>query len=572
VTVARDDGVTREVIGGYLVAVAEEMHAALIRTAFSLNVKERADCASSVLDGAGRVVALAVDAPLHFGSMLGLVEAVVGGGRVLRPGDVLMTNDPYSGGGSHLPDITLVAPVFAGGRQLGFVANIAHHADLGGAVPGGIAAEHSEIFQEGLRLPVMALVEGGVVRRDVVELVALNSRSPGDREGDLQAQLASLDVGLRRVEALVERYGTDVVERSVGELMDYSERRFRARLRSLPVAAFEAEDWLDCDEVLTEPVPLRVRVESTGEALRFDFSECGDQVQAARNVPRNALLATVYAIVKQMLDPGLPANAGYFGLVEVVSRPGSVVDPLPPAAVGDRALTCNVLGDAIVAALSQLDPADAIAGSGAFTRAVVSGCDRRSRRRFVNYESFAGSPGGAVDRDGLDAVRVHASGGANQSIEAMELAYPVEVGCYEFVEDTAGVGEFEGGIATRRDFRVFADDALLTVSGMRMRVRPPGGAGGGAGVGARIVLSPGQAGERELDGATTRLPLAWGDVVRVETASGGGYGDPALRDPVRVLRSVREGRLSARRAREVYGVEAPEGAAAMTPSTGEGSR
>jgi N-methylhydantoinase B len=552
------DLVTREVIGGYLVAAAEEMHATLIRTAYSLNVKERADCSSSVLDAAGQVVSIGADAPLHFGSMLGLVEAILSTRSLddVRPGDVFMTNDPYQGGGSHLPDITVASPVFVGDRLLAFVANIAHHADLGGASPGGIAMEHSDIFQEGLRLPVMKLVEEGVLRRDVVELVALNSRSAGDREGDLRAQLASLEVGSRRLTALVDTYGADEVERSVRELTDYSERRFRNRLRSLPHGVYEAEDFLDADAILPEPVPLRVRIESSPDKLKLDFSESGDQVPAARNVPRNALLATVYAVVKQIIDPGLPANAGYFRAIEVVSRPGSIVDPVLPAAVGDRALTCNILGDAIVSALAEIVPDNAMAGSGAYVMSVVSGSDPVTARPFVNFEAFAGSMGAAVDRDGLDAVRVHASGGANQSVEAMELAFPVEVGCYELMEDTGGVGRFQGGLATRRDIRVYSDDARLTVSGGRMSIPPPGAAGGGAGVCGRVILNPGTDRELDVSGSTSRLPLPSGDVLRVETASAGGYGDPEERDRSLVLRDVRQGRISADRAQAVYGVTA----------------
>lgn len=551
------DLVTREVVGGCLAAVAEEMHATLIRTAYSLNVKERADCASSVLEPSGDVIALGVEAPLHLGSMLGLGRAIVSSRTLtdLRPGDVFMTNDPYQGGGSHLPDITLAAPVFADGEVLAFVANIAHHADLGGSSPGGIARENSEIFQEGLRLPLMTLSAEGVLRDDVIQLVALNSRSPSDRVGDLRAQLASLDVGARRLTALIERYGAPEIQRSISELNAYSERRFRARLASLPHGTFEAEDFIDADSVLPDPVPLRVRVESSAEKLIFDFTDSGDQVPAARNVPRNALLATVYAVVKQMIDPGLPANAGYFRAIDVVSRPGSLVDPLPPAAVGERALTCNILGDAIVSALSRIVPENAMAGSGAFVRAIVAGSTGSAGRSFVNFEAFAGSMGAAVDRDGLDAVRVHASGGANQSVEAMELAFPVEVEYYGFLPDTGGIGEFRGGLTTRRDFRVYGERATLTAGGGRMSVPPPGAAGGGEGVCGRVLLNPGTETEEDLSRSVTRLPLGPGDLVRLETASGGGYGDPKRRDPLSVLRDVREGRVSVERALAAYGVD-----------------
>jgi N-methylhydantoinase B len=565
---ATDDLITREVIGGCLAAVAEEMHATLIRTAFSLNVKERADCASSVLEASGDVIALAVEAPLHLGSMLGLGRAIVASRSLhdLRPGDVFMTNDPYSGGGSHLPDITLAAPVFAGSEVLAFVANIAHHADLGGASPGGIAREHSEIFAEGLRIPLMTLAAEGRLREDVIDLVALNSRSPDERVGDLRAQLASLDVGIRRLQALIERYGADEIKRSIAEMNAYSERRFLKRLEGLPHGVFETEDFLDADAVLPAPVPLRVRLESRPGLLKLDFSASGDQVPAARNVPRNALLATVYAVVKQMIDPGLPANAGYFRAIEIVSRPGSIVDPLPPAAVGERALTCNILGDAIVAALSQVVPENAMAGSGAFVRSIVSG--RNGSRAFVNFEAFAGSMGAAVDRDGLDAVRVHASGGANQSVEAMELAFPVFVECYELLADTGGVGRFQGGLATRRDFRAYGHEAVLTVGGGRMFIPAPGAAGGGNGVCGRVLLNPGSPQEQDLSQSVTRLPIRPGDRVRLETASGGGYGDPKERDPRLVARDVREGRLSAERARSVYGFDGGTLAAAETGRAG----
>lgn len=547
------DLTTLSVVGGYLAAAAEEMHMTLIRTAYSLNVKERADCSSSILDEDGRTVSLAADIPLHLGSMLGLVENVRAAfGDDLQPGDVFVANDPYMGGGTHLPDITLAAPIFAGTRLVAFSTNIAHHADVGGSSPGSVSVDHSDIFQEGLRLPVMRLVERGRLREDLVRLIQVNSRMPEDRLGDLRAQLAAIQVGTDRLRELLTRYGDEAVRAATRDLMAYSERRFRAVLATLPEGTVDAADTMDADEVVHHPTTIRVRVVCRAGNLHFDLGATDDQVASARNVPRNALLATIYTVVKQMLDPGIPANAGYYRTITVETRPGSIVDPLPPAAVGNRAVTCNIIGDAVARAISKLAPEQAIAGSAPHLNSIVAGIDPRSGEPFVNYEALAGAMGAGPGRDGLDAVRIYASGGANQSIEAMELAYSVEVLQYGFVTDSGGAGEYRGGLATRRDMRVFGRDLRFTGGGARIRIPPPGMAGGRDGRLAKFVLNPDTPTAEVLGGAISRRPLREGDVIRIETAGGGGFGDPVKRERERVRRDLREERVSAKAAGQTY--------------------
>ena len=305
------DPIRAEVVARFLLATAEEMGATLMRTAFSPNIKERADCSTAIFDAAGEVVALAQRVPIHLGSMVGAVDEIRRRYREqdIRPGDMFIANDPYTGGGTHLPDINIIAPVFLGKRIVAFVANIAHHADVGGMVPGSEAAVCTSIFQEGIRIPPVRIRREGELNRDVLELILLNSRTPGERVGDLQAQFAANTVGMRSVLQLFDRYGPKETHAAVAAYLDFTEKRFRAAIERLPRGRFEAEDFLDGD-VEGEVCPIRLALTVGKGRLHFDFAGSGPQLAAARNIPYRALLATVYTVAKSLLDPEVPATAG----------------------------------------------------------------------------------------------------------------------------------------------------------------------------------------------------------------------------------------------------------------------
>jgi N-methylhydantoinase B len=552
------EAIEREVIAGFLTEVTAEMHSALVRTAYSLNVKERGDCASAVLDSTGNSVALTAEAPLHLGSMLGLGREIDRSQRLreAKPGDVFVANDPYSGGGTHLPDVAMLAPVFATDRIVGYVCNLAHHSDIGGSRPGSMASDNTEIYQEGLRLPVVQLASESKIRDDILNIILLNSRLPDERRGDLFAQYGAIRVGVERTEALCRRYGVASVERSMTELMGYSERRVRGKIRDIGSGIYTSSEELDGSE-RTAQIHLDLTVKDDG--LIFDFSRTARQLPAANNVPLDALKATVYTVVKQVLDPEVPANSGYYRALDVIATPGTVVNPTAPAAVADRAGTCNVIGDVIIGALSKAVPALAMAGSGPHARLVLSGTDRTLKRTFVDFETLAGAMGAAVDRDGLDAVRVFASGMANQPIEATEQAFPVEVLAYELVTDTGGPGRTRGGMSTRRKIRVKGEQLQVSASGERAVTAAPGLHGGQAGGLPHAFINEGTDLVRSLPLNSSGVALKQGDVVTLITAGGGGYGDPIERDADLVLKDWREGRVSIRQALDTYGVVIKKG-------------
>ncbi|MBI3068564.1 MAG: hydantoinase B/oxoprolinase family protein [Betaproteobacteria bacterium] len=543
------DPIKAEVVARYLLGASEEMAATLMRTAFSPNVKERGDCSTAVFDRHGEVIALAHRIPIHLGSMVGVVEEIRKRFEAddIRPGDMFMANDPYSGGGTHLPDITIVAPVHVGGRIVAFVANIAHHADVGGMVPGSEASICNSIYQEGIRIPPVRVMNAGTVNRDVLDIVLLNSRTPDERIGDLQAQFAANIVGVRSVQALFNRHGVKETEHTIAAYLDFTERRFAAAISRLPAGTYEAGDFLDGD---TEGSVAKIRLKlKVGKArLDFDFSGSDPQIGSARNIPHRALLATIYTVAKSLLDPDVPANAGYYRTIKVTATPGTIVNPKAPAAVGCRSSSCAVLGDVIAAALTQAMPGKALAGSGPHHLIVVAGTDPRNGNYFVSLETVAGGMGARSNRDGMDAVRVHASGSSNLPIEALEYAYPMRVERYSLWNDSAGPGKYRGGMGVVRDYRMLADDIVVTLASERQHVPANGMAGGGPGAPGAFVLNPDAPQERKLPSSVTEIPVPHGSVLRICTPAGAGYGDPAERDPAAIERDQREERVTRKRA------------------------
>jgi N-methylhydantoinase B len=552
----RVDPIQAEVVARFLLATAEEMGATLTRTAFSPNIKERADCSTAIFDRAGQVIALAQRVPIHLGSMVGAIDEILKRfpESEIRAGDMFMANDPYNGGGTHLPDINVIAPVFIGKRISAYVANIAHHADVGGMVPGSEAAVCQSIYQEGLRIPPVRIMQEGKLNRDVFEMILLNSRTPDERVGDLNAQFAANIVGARSVTALFDRYGVRASEATIAAYLEFTEKRFRAAIERLPSGRYEAEDYLDGnDQESVAKIKLALTV-GRGK-LRFDFAGSDAQLGSARNIPYRALLATVYTVAKALLDPEVPANAGYYRTLDISAPPGSVVGPVPPAAVGCRSISASVLGDVIAAALSQALPEKALAGSGPHHLYVLSGTDPRTGKYFVNYETLAGGMGARAKRDGVDGVRVHASGSSNLPVEALEHAYPFRVERYTLWEGSGGAGRFRGGMGVVRDYRVLSDDIVVSLSSERQHVAAMGSHGGAAGALGAFVLNPGTRDEQKLPAAAADVKLPRDSVLRICTPSGGGYGPASERERAAVERDLHEERLDTRSARNVYGYE-----------------
>ena len=541
----RVDPIKAEVMARYLLATAEEMGATLMRTAFSPNIKERADCSTAIFDARGQVIALAQRVPIHLGSMVGAVDEILKRYRLrdIVPGDQFVANDPYNGGGTHLPDINIIAPVFVGRKIVAFVANIAHHADVGGMVPGSEAAVCKSIYQEGIRIPPVRIQRAGELNRDVVDLILLNSRTPDERIGDLKAQFAANTVGMRSVLRLFERYGVRETRQTIAAYLDFTEKRFRVAINRLPPGRYEAEDFLD-GNTGNETCRIRLALTVGRGRLDFDFAGSGPQLESARNIPYRALLATVYTVAKSLLDPDVPANAGYYRTLNITAPPGCVVGPVPPAAVGCRSISATVLGDVIAHALSQAMPDKALAASGPHHLYVMAGTDPKSGAYFVNYETLAGGMGARAMRDGVEGVRVHASVSSNLPVEALEHAYPFRTERYALWDGSAGDGKYHGGMGVLRDYRVLTDGIVVSLSSERQHVAAGGMQGGGAGACGAFILNPGTPQEQALPAAAGEIALPRGSVLRICTPGGGGYGKPAERDAAASERDARERRVA----------------------------
>lgn len=522
------DPIRAEVVARYLLGVTEEMGAALMRTAFSPNIKERGDCSTAVFDAEGNVVALPQRVPIHLGSMVGVVEAVLQRfpREDIRPGDMFLANDPYNGGGSHLPDINVISPVFFENDIVAYVACIAHHADVGGMVPGSEAAVCSSIFQEGLRIPPVRIVRKGKFNEDVFAIILLNSRTPDERAGDLRAQVAANNVGVRSVQSLFERLGVVTTRNTMKAYLDFTERRFSAAIAKVPEGSYTACEYIDgARDGETAAIMLKLTI-ANGH-LTFDFAGSSPQIEAARNIPLRALIATIYTVVKSLLDPDVPANSGYFRTISINAPQGSIVAPVAPAAIGARAMSAAVLGDTIASALSKALPGKALVASGPHQLIVLAGTDPRNDKYFVNYETIAGAMGARSYSKGMDAVRVHASGSSNLPVEALEHAYPFLIEQYALRKDSGGSGKFQGGRGVVRDYRVLGDDIVLSLSSERQNVPASGLAGGGDGALGQFILNPGTPEERKLPSASAEIRLKRNDVVRVCTPGGGGFGAEA---------------------------------------------
>jgi N-methylhydantoinase B len=547
------DPVTLEVVRNAAESVAEEMNATLVRTAYSPNVKERRDCSCALFDADGEMVAQAENIPVHLGAMPFSVRAALERfpPDSLAPGDAVLLNDPFAGG-AHLPDLTLVTPVFAGRAEpVAFVANRAHHADIGGARAGGVSADSTEIYQEGLRIPPVKLFEAGDPNEAVFDLLLANVRTPEERRGDLRAQRAANETGRGRFESLVERRGYDDLTAVLDALQDYSERRMRAALADLPDGQYRFEDVLDDDGRGTEDLPVVATVTIEGETVTVDFEGTAPQTAGPVNAVRAVTVSATYYAIRCVTDPEIPPNSGCYRPVTIRTPERSIVDPDPPAAVVAGNLeTSQRVTDAVLGALGQAAPERAAAaGQGTMNSVTFGGTDPRTGDPFTFYETQGGGAGASAVTDGMDGVHVHMSNTLNTPVEVLETAYPLRVRRYELREDTAGAGEHRGGLGLRRDVEV-RTEASFSLIADRHRHAPYGLAGGRDGeLGAAF---------RIRDGTETRVPgktagtLEPGEILSIRTPGGGGYGDPADRDTEAVARDVRLGKLSGARAREVY--------------------
>lgn len=504
------DPVTLQVMSNALRAVAEEMEAALVRSAHSPNITERRDCSTAVFDAAGRMVVQAAAIPVHLGAMPEAVAAVRARGPV--PGDVWIVNDPYRGG-THLPDLTLVSAVAADGAPLGYAVTRAHHADVGGMAPGSMPAGSRELVQEGLVLPPVRIVRAGEPVEDVVAILLANSRTPAERAGDLRAQIAAHRLADVRMAELAARHGASTLREALAALLDYGERRTRAEIARIPDGVYTACEHLEGDGVTDAPLAIRVTVTVSGDGMRVDFAGTDPAGPGNCNCPLAVTRSAVYFVVRCVTDPDIPASAGAFSPVTVTAPAGCLVNARPPSAVaGGNVETSSRIVDAVFRALGEAVPVPA-QGQGTMNNLTVGGAG------FTYYETLGGGQGASPGADGPSGVHVAMSNTLNTPVEMLETAYPMRVEAYRLRRGTGGAGAHRGGDGVERRIRVLADCEASLIT--ERRASGPAGAAGG---------SPGAPGRNTLNGrevpAKWRGPLHAGDVLGVETPGGGGWGPP----------------------------------------------
>jgi N-methylhydantoinase B len=514
------DPVLVEVIGSALATIVEEMSETLVKAAFSPNIKERRDCTASLFDAEGNAIAQDEGgSPLHLGSLMGVVAAIRERhpAEAIGPGDVFIGNDPYTGGGSHLPDIVLAVPIFIDGVLSAWAATLAHHADFGDR-------GHAHIFQEAIRIPPVHLVRQGVRQDELLDLILLNCQIPAERRADLRAQEAANRVAITRYTELCERYGRDTMRAAGDELLDYTERRTRAAIAAFPDGEYTFTDRFDCPE-LDDELTLKVRIVVAGDTMLFDFAGNPPQVRASVNVVWTGLYASVYYTVKTLIDPDIAPNAGLYRPITIEAEDGSILNCRAPAAVNGRSETSQRIVDLIQGALAPAVPTRVTgASNGANTGVHFSGYDPVRGRDFVYLETIGGGSGARFNKDGLDGVQVHMTNTSNLPVESLETEYPLMVQAYELIDGSGGDGEFRGGMGIRRKVRVEAEDVHFWLDTSRQRSQPWGLFGGGPGASARCELSPDAP---PVDhGYTVLQPGQWASI---ETAGAGGYGDPANR-------------------------------------------
>jgi len=554
------DPITLEVMRNAFYSIADEMTAALVRTGYSTNIKDRRDCSCAIYDTDGHAVALSeLNTPVHLGTMHPTVTTVLEHFPLesLEPGDAVILNTPYPAGPGHLNDVAVVAPVYCGDQLVAIVANQAHHVDMGGFAPGSMPFGVTEIYQEGLQIPPVKLRRAGRVDEDLLALILENVRTKFEARGDLMAQMAANNVGERRLQDLVRSHGQDTVRLYQAEMMNYSERRMRAGIHRIPSGSYRFADVLEGDGISDELITIRVTVTVQDDEICFDFAGTDPQVRGPLNCRWPSVAACVFFVMKSLLDPGLPPNAGAYRPIRIEIPEGSLLCATHPAAVCNaNILTAQRLVDVISGALLTALPERVTAASSGTMNLLNMGGTDPDRGRYYNYvETYGGGQGAKHSQDGMDAVQSGMTNTRNAPIEVIETAYPLRVEGYGLVPDSEGAGRQRGGLGMFRQFRILGPEVKLTLSTDRVRVGPWGVQGGGGAKGASCIITSPDGSERRL-GSKVTTEVHRGDIVRVETPGGGGWGDPRERPSTAVLRDVMEGLISPERAHSVYGLSA----------------
>jgi N-methylhydantoinase B len=562
------DPVTLTVLGNAFVNVCREMGVTMMRTAFSPIFNEGLDFSCVLFDRRGNMIGQAEFCPAQIAASLFIVRWTLEelGTDAFEPGDVVLHNDPYRGG-AHIPEHSVIRPVFHEGELFGFVANVGHLAEIGGKAVGSFAADATEVFQEGLRIPPVKIVKRDENDMELWRLIMANHRTPRNTWGDLNAQIGSLRVAERRVLELLDRYGREFVEQAADELMDYSERWMRAEIAAIPNGRYEFTERMEDDGVVDEPVTFHVAVTVRDEELVVDWTGTDPQVRGPINATYGVTAGATYNAVFHLTDMGIPKNSGAYRPIRIIAPPGSAVNVLYPGpSVGGNTETHPKLADMVVAALAPALP-DRVAAAegGTACNFLFGGVHPRTGDYYANYHLEGGGWGAKSYDDGNDAIVVKNGNCRNTPIEIFETRYPLRVLEYSLIPDSGGPGRMRGGLATRRILRV-EPGTRVTVNALFDRTKPGFGAYGleGGGKGGPAAIRVKRTGDdafrtfSEVFGTVspskfTNILLGEGDEVLIDSAGGGGFGDPRRREPARVAEDVEQGFVSERAARGIYG-------------------
>lgn len=547
------DVFTTEVISNALATIADEMAVTIVRTAHSALIREAMDFSTAICDTGGEIIVQSgASIPIHIGSIPDAMANIKAAfGATAREGDIYLLNDPFAGG-SHLPDIFVVKPLFCRGEHLGYAVTVAHHADVGGRVPGSVAPDNTEIYQEGIRLGPVRLYDGGTANEALFSVLERNVRMPEMLFGDLGAQIAACQIAQRGLAELEARYGAAQLREYGETLLARTEELTRRAIGRLPDGEYTFVDYIDDDGMGSGPLPISACVRIRGDTIAVDFTGSAPQVRGAINATASYTKSAAYLALKTALSEDIPTNSGFFRPIEVTVPEGSVLNVAHPGSCGNRGLTGYRAVDAVFGALAQVLPDNVRAAGEGGTTTYAFGGRLADGRSFSVRESLLGAWGGARDRDGVDAISSPAANISNTPAEVLEAEYPVAVDEYAFVPDSGGAGTHRGGLALVRALRYCAEKGSFYLRADRQKYRPYALAGGGAGTPARISMV--------RDGIERKLPakvsqdLRRGDVLRIVIPGAAGWGPPLERDPELVLADVRAEKLSVKYARRVYGV------------------
>jgi N-methylhydantoinase B len=563
------DPVTFEVVRNALVGVAEQMAATILRTSYSTVIREMLDYSTAVFDLEGRIIAQSCRIPIHLNSMSRALRTTLERAIPLgewRPGDVVVTNDPYLGG-QHLPDVQTFLPVFTpDGELVAICGSLGHHLDIGGMRPGSYAGDAVEIFQEGLRIPPIKLLEAGRPNPRLFALIEANIRQPEKTLGDLRAQVAALDIGRDGVLELLARYGVQTFRDCTDEAIASSEWRMRARLREIPAGTYRSEYFVDDDGVIQAPIRVVTTVTVGDGEIHVDFTGTDPQRRAPINATIASTESAVYFVILAIVDPTIPANYGVYKPIRITAPEGTVVNALAPApVVGRNAITHTIVNSLLRAFAGPLPERVTAAYYGMSNVHVLAGDGGNALRPWIFFDIEVGGWGARPTKDGLDCYSQGIHNLANTPMEMVEASYPLRFRRYELLADSGGAGTFRGGLGVRRDIEFLDETGSLNTQFDKFKVAPFGLFGGRAGATGRLTLTPEGGSPVALPSKTVNHPLRCGDVLSMETQGGGGYGAPGARDPEALRRDLREAKVTPEGLRRDYGIEPARLAAGGEP-------